>query len=663
LGVGSFIFIFATWWWPKYYYIYLPFISLPLALNCCMIVSIFFFTIRNRIRPEPRPLRPVKPENMVLLMPCYNETYNECTRSLDSLVAQVGVEQHAKAILVICDGRVRGPGMEKTTGQYLNEDILVDRTHCEVIRDAHVAWDGQLMAIELTRGTYKGVPFCCIVKQQNQGKRDSLIVARSFLYNFNIRKRQPKVVFSPYLFSTLSSWLVHEVGVQNVDVLIGMDADTVFDPGCIAELVKESHFPHTVGMCGYVAVDFQNTPFNPWSLYQSAEYTIAQGLRRLHQSVATHKVSCLPGCCQLLRINKTTCGDLVLINKFGYHPDPLDGMLKQIRATASEDRNHVCLMLTTYPRAQTRQALRARAYTDVPHSWSVFLSQRRRWTLGATGNDLLLVTAGGTQWWERILALSNVLTWCLNVFVIASIGSMVVAFLRESLFLSPTHTPKPPLLPHFYIKLICPSGDVTVALSYRLPVSAFPSPSLDEMGNIASPNAGVTLALAGNNITPLLMAICIRLCTDQPYWIILAFASVMIVPILYYVGITLWIPRNGLERWQYLVGLVMFVVCGPFLNIAVLLFALWNMDSFGWGKTRKVIASDDNGNNETKTSNSSGEIGVLNRGDGRSSTANGVRQPKGEGQSRERDEKWAPVAIMANDEESQLWPLQSLPTT
>lgn len=396
-----------------------------------MIVSIFFFTVRNSIWPEPKPLIPATPENMVLLMPCYNETLEECTRSLDSLVAQVGIEEHAKAILIVCDGRVRGPGMEKTTGQYLNEDILVDRTHREIIRGAYTAWDGQSMTLELTRGTYKGVPFCCIVKQQNQGKRDSLIVARSFLFNFNIREKKPKVIFSPYFFSTLSSWLTHDAGMQRVDVLIGMDADTVFENNCIAALLEESHYPNTVGVCGYVAVDFKDSPFNPWALYQSAEYTIAQGLRRLHQSIATHKVSCLPGCCQLLRINEITCGDLVLIDKFGYHPSPLDGMLKQIRATASEDRNHVCLMLTTYPKAQTRQALKAYAYTDVPHSWSVFLSQRRRWTLGATGNDLLLVTAGGTQWWERILAFCNVLTWCLNVFVIASIASMVVAFIRE----------------------------------------------------------------------------------------------------------------------------------------------------------------------------------------------------------------------------------------
>lgn len=165
-------------------------------------------------------------------------------------------------------------------------------------------------------------------------------------------------------------------------------------------------------------------------------------------------------------------------------------------------------MLTTHPKAQTRQALRARAYTDVPNSWSVFLSQRRRWSLGATSNDLLLVVARHCQWFERILALCNVLVWCLNVFIVAAIGCMIVAFI------------------------------------------------------------------------------------SQPWWIILAFASVMIIPLTYYIIIATWLPRTLRESMQYLCGLGIFVICGPFLNIFVMLFAVRNMDSFGWGKTRLVVSDD-----------------------------------------------------------------------
>ncbi|KAI5793331.1 chitin synthase-domain-containing protein [Geopyxis carbonaria] len=503
----NFMLIFAVWWWPRYYYIYLPIITFTVALNCLMVISLIVFGLWYLAFPE-KPIMPESPETMVFLMPCYNETLEECTKSLDSLVNQTKIDEHKRSIMIICDGRVRGPGMAKTTAQYLFEDILVERTSRKLIRGAYMAWDHQDMDVEIQKGMYKGVPYFCIVKQQNQGKRDGLIVLRSFLYNFNRRAENPAVIFSPRFFGEMASFLANDAGIDNVTHLIGMDADTVFAEDCIYELLQQSRYKHTVGVCGYVAVDFSTGKFNPWALYQSSEYTISQGLRRLHQSKVTNKVSCLPGCCQLLRICETTCGDKILVELFGYCPKPHDGLLKQIRATASEDRNHVCLMLTTFPEAQTRQALKARAYTDVPRSWSVFLSQRRRWTLGATSNDLMLITAPGVQWFERILAFGNVLTWTVNLFIMASLACLIKAILFVE------------------------------------------------------------------------------------WWIILAFASVMLVPFAYTVCIVFWLPPTPLDKFRYILGLFMYVTVGMFLNIFVLLYAVFNVDSFGWGKTRKVVAED-----------------------------------------------------------------------
>ncbi|KAF9767285.1 hypothetical protein IL306_000150 [Fusarium sp. DS 682] len=110
----NFMFIFASSWWPRYYYVYIPFISFPLVLNCIMIASIICFTLKNLISAE-KIIEPDHLENLIMVMPCYNETLEECTNSLDSLVDQVGIDNHKRSIMVICDGRVRGPGMEKTT--------------------------------------------------------------------------------------------------------------------------------------------------------------------------------------------------------------------------------------------------------------------------------------------------------------------------------------------------------------------------------------------------------------------------------------------------------------------------------------------------------------------------------------------------------------------
>lgn len=72
----------------------------------------------------------------------------------------------------------------------------------------------------------------------------------------------------------------------------------------------------------------------------------------------------------------------------------------------------------------------------------------------------------------------------------------------------------------------------------------------------------------------------------------MAFASVMFVPLSYYLVMAMWLPENRFQRYQFLVGLAVFVTCGPFINISVTLYAIFYMDNFSWGKTRQVIAED-----------------------------------------------------------------------
>jgi hypothetical protein len=97
------------------------------------------------------------------------------------------------------------------------------------------------MDVIVRKGIYGGIPYLCIIKEQNQGKWDSPIVARSFFYNFNFRSTKPAVIFSPDFFGLMSSFLYIDSGITHVDALIGMDADTVFAPDCIYELIHQGH--------------------------------------------------------------------------------------------------------------------------------------------------------------------------------------------------------------------------------------------------------------------------------------------------------------------------------------------------------------------------------------------------------------------------------------
>jgi chitin synthase len=159
--------------------VFLPFITFIVALYVVQIATLIIWKVKLIIYPEKREIVGT-PESLLLLVPCYNESKEELQRSLDSLVAQKHLKAHPLGIVIICDGRVRGPGMTETTADCLLNQILTEKTSCITMAQAYLGWDKTEVDIILQRGFYKGIPYMCIVKTQNRGKRDGIILARSF---------------------------------------------------------------------------------------------------------------------------------------------------------------------------------------------------------------------------------------------------------------------------------------------------------------------------------------------------------------------------------------------------------------------------------------------------------------------------------------------------
>jgi chitin synthase len=185
---------------------------------------------------------------------------------------------------------------------------------------------------------------------------------------------------------------------------------------------------------GFVSV-VKNENASFLNLYQNAEYIFAQCLKRRLQSLLTKKVSCLSGCVQIIKICEELCGEKIL-NAFNYLPKSEENIFKHILSYASEDRNHICLAFSLYPHILTIQRLDALAYTKVPEKLSIFLSQRRRWSLGATLNDILLIFKPNIVFLERLNAFINVFTFCLFPFIlIASIYFIIALITNRNLLL------------------------------------------------------------------------------------------------------------------------------------------------------------------------------------------------------------------------------------
>jgi chitin synthase len=389
----------------------LPLSILRLLVDFIEINLIIIFYILQRFRPQPTAKIPATPESFVYLLCCYNETYQELMNSLDSLAEQKSVDGHEKAIIVVCDGRVSGRGRP---GVHMKEEII-ERPSSKLMPQAYTSWDGAPMDAEIVKGEYRGLPIICITKNENRGKRDGIVLVRSFLHKFNQRDSEPSLgMLSHTLFAELAGFL-EKASIQSVDYAIGIDADTRFDAECVINLIQTvREGDQIIGVTANIRVDPKTLGrFSIAYLFQNAEYIIGQNRRRLRQSITSRRVTCLPGCCQLLRVKEKTCGDYIL-GKFGYYPKATDGLFRTIRSMMSEDRDHICLVLSEYADVQTRVSLSARAYTSAPHSLSVFLSQRRRWTLGPLTSDTLLASRRSTGWMERVAAITSVLHWLVN---------------------------------------------------------------------------------------------------------------------------------------------------------------------------------------------------------------------------------------------------------
>ncbi|PNP59768.1 hypothetical protein THARTR1_00647 [Trichoderma harzianum] len=441
------------------YYLFIILLSSNTILQCMMMICIVINAILRRCLPcwfARKERNPPDPERLVLLLPCYNETRDELTRSLDSLVEQKEIGRHPKIIFIIVDGNARGPGMEKTTQEYLLQDIL-GPGQFRRFENGYRARDGLFMPVNVQNGYYKGMPYIFVGKSYNQGKRDSLCFARSFLYHFKKRSENMVTMFNKRLYDCIGTVFVQH-GLDTVDYLVGMDADTVFDEFCIIEMLREIRSnDKLVGVCGHVCVDFDGKPFNPWALYQSVEYSQTQGLRRMFQSRITGKVNCLPGCCQLIRVDESTFGDEVLRERFGYCPKPNDTMTSHILGNYSEDSIHASIIFSLFPQKQTAQALRAKAYTIVPTNYKVFLSQRKRWALGSISNEFVMLFRPGIIIAERIQSFIAVVTWAITPFIMAAVAELIRLLITDGhrLFHNPVFLGLLSILASRYVYSFC----------------------------------------------------------------------------------------------------------------------------------------------------------------------------------------------------------------
>ncbi len=406
---GTFIYFEDKW------FIFIIFLALASGINSLNSFLLLGKKICNHNLPEV-----TEPSNYIYVVPCYNESDEEIANTIDSIVNQRTVRNDKRMLVIICDGKVKGVDNEESTDQILL-NIFGKPTMTHEIK--YLTRENTINLVHIYNGIYKDLPYILLIKELNAGKRDSLILIRQACYCFNINFYNDEV--------SLKLSEIFKKYFNYIDYIIGTDADTILDNNCSYELIKSISQDNVYGCVGYVDINNTNSIY---SIYQYGEYMFSQCLKRQAQSILTQKVNCLSGCNQILKVCEETCG-FDILKKFNYCPLENDNIFTKIRSIASEDRNHICLMLSDYPYVKTVQNLNAIAYTNVPTSLKVFLSQRRRWSLGANSNDMLLLYLPNINNYERFCSFINIITYMLSPFIFIATIIFIKSIIQNPSFL------------------------------------------------------------------------------------------------------------------------------------------------------------------------------------------------------------------------------------
>lgn len=159
-----------------------------------------------------------------------------------------------------------------------------------------------------------------------------------------------------------------------------VDADTMVKEDSLNRLVAScANDAKIAGICGETRLENEERSW--WTMIQVYEYYISHHLSKAFESLFG-SVTCLPGCFSMYRIRTPDKGRPLIISGkvITEYADPqVDTLHKKNLLSLGEDRYLTTLMTKHFPEMSYKFIPDAYANTAAPETWSILLSQRRRW--------------------------------------------------------------------------------------------------------------------------------------------------------------------------------------------------------------------------------------------------------------------------------------------
>ncbi|SCV67156.1 BQ2448_5802 [Microbotryum intermedium] len=339
---------------------------------------------------------------VICQVPCYTEGEESLRKTIDSL-ATLTYDDKRKLLMIICDGMIIGSGNDRPTPRIVLDILGVDQNvDPEPLMFKSIAEGSkQLNYGKVWSGLYEidghVVPYIVIAKvgrpaersrPGNRGKRDSQILSMRFLNRVHFDSEMYPLELEMY------HQIKNVIGVdpQLYEYLLVIDADTNVAADSLNRLVSAAaDDSKIIGICGETKLENEQDSW--WTMIQVYEYYISHHLAKAFESMFG-SVTCLPGCFTMYRLRSADKGKPLLVSSLiidEYSEGTLDTLHKKNLLALGEDRYLTTLILKHFPMFKTKFLGEAQAMTVAPHSWTILLSQRRRWINSTVHNLVELI--------------------------------------------------------------------------------------------------------------------------------------------------------------------------------------------------------------------------------------------------------------------------------
>jgi cellulose synthase/poly-beta-1,6-N-acetylglucosamine synthase-like glycosyltransferase len=331
-------------------------------------------------------------KRIVALVPVYNETIEQLTKTVDSILNSNVTPNYTMPCIVV-------DGLENNYLEIFDE-LIVSK------KDLYYKnWFGSDVSTNVFYGKRRDHHIMMIQKATRVGKKDTIILVNDI---FN-RKRSNITSLNKNFRQDVNQDILNIFGISAFDYLFSTDADTIIDSNtinCLADSIKTKS---AIAVCGVVNVDKSSGSWF-WNNLQNFQYLYGQYTRRTTEDLFG-QVLCLPGCISMFRL----CNRSTYAQKFySQIPEKSDLVVSSVQYVGTDRRYTSNLIYNT--NATISMDTRCHAYTVPPQSLKSYISQRRRWTQNTYFNTMINIIAPNVNFVLRVFCLIDYLRLSLVYF-------------------------------------------------------------------------------------------------------------------------------------------------------------------------------------------------------------------------------------------------------